>query len=274
MGNQETVVANYGRDGLVERILALALERAAGGELSHDHLAVYDEFHMGGRFATAQVHEALDAQTGHTILDVGSGIGGPARRLAARSGACVVGVDLTPQHVEGATLLSEQVGLGDRTQFHLGDVTALKFPAQLFDGAMMLFVGMNVPDKPALFAEVRRVLRDGARFVIYDPMRTGRGEPDYPMPWAATAADSCLASASDYDEALTAAGFEIERTASLIGAVQELAAAQDREGETPGQQDVIEMQFGDQAPARFRNIAAAISGGVIEPRLVVAQAGR
>src|SRR3954447_10485100 len=274
MGNQETVVANYGRDGLVERILALALDRADGAELSHDHLAIYDEFHMGGRFATAHVHEALDARPEHTILDVGSGIGGPARRVTAHSGASVVGVDLTPQHVAGATLLTEQVGMGERTRFHLGNVTELPFPDQSFDGAMMLFVGMNVPDKGALFAEVRRVLREGARFVIYDPMLTGRGEPDYPMPWAATADDSCLASASEYDEKVTAAGFDIERTASLVDAVQELAAAQEREAETPGQQDVIQMQFGDQAPARFRNIAAAISGGLIEPRLVVARAGR
>jgi SAM-dependent methyltransferase len=274
MGNQETVVANYGRDGLVERILALALERAAGGELTHDHLGIYDEFHMGGRFATAHVHDALDAKPEHTILDVGSGIGGPARRLAAHSGASVVGVDLTPQHVDGATLLSEQVGLADRTRFHLGDVTRLPFDDASFDGAMMLFVGMNVPDKPALFGEVRRVLRDGARFVIYDPMLTGRGEPDYPMPWAETAEDSCLAAASEYDDALTAAGFEIERTASLVDAVRELAAVQEREGEEPGQQDVIQMQFGAQAPARFRNIATSISSGVIEPRLVVARAGR
>src|SRR5690242_5882394 len=172
MGNQQTVVANYGRDGLVERILALAVDRADGAELSHEHLAIYDEFHMGGRFATAHVHDALDARPGHTILDVGSGIGGPARRVAAHSGATVVGVDLTPQHVEGATLLSSQVGMADLTRFHLGDVTELPFPEGAFDGAMMLFVGMNVPDKHRLFAEVRRVLRDGARFVIYDPMLT------------------------------------------------------------------------------------------------------
>ena len=273
MGNQETVVANYGRDGLVERILTLARERADGDELTHDHLAIYDEFHMGGRFATARVNEALDARPDHRILDVGSGIGGPARRVAAHSGATVVGVDLTPQHVAGAALLSDQVGMGDRTEFQLGDGTALPFLDKSFDGAMMLFVGMNVPDKRALFAEVRRVLRDGARFVIYDPMLTGRGEPDYPMPWAATADDSCLASISDYDEALAATHFEIERSASLVDAVRELAAAQEREGEAPGQQDVIEMQFGAEAPARFRNIAAAISGGLIEPRLVVARAG-
>src|SRR4051794_27965474 len=234
MRNRETVVANYARDGLVERILALALERADGAELTHDHLAIYDEFHMGGRFATSHVREALDAEPEHTILDVGSGIGGPARRLAAESGASVVGVDLTPQHVDGARLLSEQVGLADRTHFHLGDVTNVPFPDRSFDGAMMLFVGMNVPDKRALFAEVRRVLRDGARFVIYDPMLTGRGEPDYPMPWAATAEESCLVAASEYDEALTAVGFEIERTTSLVDAVRELAAAQDRDGEAPG----------------------------------------
>ena len=85
----------------------------------------------------------------------------------------------------------------------------MPFADRSFDGAYMMHVGMNIEDKAALCAEVSRVLRPGARFGIYDVMRTGDGEIAYPVPWATTAATSFLAQPAQYRQALEAAGFSV-----------------------------------------------------------------
>ncbi|TIM67985.1 MAG: hypothetical protein E5Y52_10090 [Mesorhizobium sp.] len=73
----------------------------------------------------------------------------------------------------------------------------------------MLHVGMNIADKRALFSEVARVLRAGARFGVLDVMRTGAGAMSYPLPWASTAETNAIAAPDQYRDTLSAAGFEI-----------------------------------------------------------------
>ena len=102
------------------------------------------------------------------MLDVGSGIGGPARYFASAYGCDVTGIDLTPAFVELANELTSRTGLADRVRFVQGSALALPFEAGSFDLATMNHVGMNIADKATLFAEVRRVLRPGGRFMIYE----------------------------------------------------------------------------------------------------------
>src|SRR5208282_4147982 len=90
-----------------------------------------------------------------------------------------------------------------------GSALSLIFPDGAFDGAYMLHVGMNIPDKTKLCSEVSRVLRTGSRFGIYDVMQTGDGELTYPVPWATTADTSAVAAPIDYRKALQAAGFVV-----------------------------------------------------------------
>jgi SAM-dependent methyltransferase len=116
-------------------------------------------------------------------LDIGSGIGGPARMIALRYGCRVTGVDLTPHFVEAARALSGMCGMADRVRFVVGSAVALPLRAASFDLALLLHVGMNVPDKSALFREARRVLRDGGTFAVYEVMRTGEGKLAFPVPW-------------------------------------------------------------------------------------------
>jgi SAM-dependent methyltransferase len=100
-------------------------------------------------------------------------------------------------------------GLAARVSYCQASALALPFEAGTFDGAYMMHVGMNIADKPALFAEVRRVLKPGAMFAIYDVMRTGAGELRFPLHWAATPETSFVVGAAEYRRALEAGGFSI-----------------------------------------------------------------
>ncbi|MDQ3557615.1 MAG: methyltransferase domain-containing protein, partial [Pseudomonadota bacterium] len=133
-------------------------------KISPEVLKPVDEFHIGGAEATAALLDKLDIRPDMEVLDIGSGIGGLARTIAERYKCRVTGVDLTPQFVKTARALSSMSGMADRVRFEVGSAVALPFSDASFDLALLLHVGMNVPDKWALFSEARRVLRDGGTF--------------------------------------------------------------------------------------------------------------
>ena len=129
---------------------------------------------------------------------------------------------------------------------------------------------MNVEDKPALFDEVRRVLVDGGRFVVYDPVRTGEGQPDFPVPWAATQGASHLATAEEYAGGLAAAGFTVVEQRDCSAEVVSLS--DQPESDLTGRVEIGRVQYGDEAPVRFGNLLRAVREGVVQPRLFVATA--
>jgi SAM-dependent methyltransferase len=129
---------------------------------------------------------------------------------------------------------------------------------------------MNVEDKPALFAEVRRVLRNGGRYVVYDPVRTGDGQPDFPVPWAGLAEHSHLATVEEYATLLSAAGFTVESQRDCTEDVLRLAEQQD--SDLTGRVEISRLQYGDESPTRFGNLVRAFREGVVQPRLYVATA--
>jgi ubiquinone/menaquinone biosynthesis C-methylase UbiE len=185
---------------------AAGLDRAT---LRPADLAPVDEFHIRGRAATLEIAEALDLSADSHLLDLGSGLGGPARTLAEVTGCTVIGVDLTPEFCEVATALSAWTGLSDRTRFHVADATATGLADAAVDTALTIHVAMNIADKPALYAEAFRVLRPGGRFVVYDVLQGEGGDVRYPVPWANDASTSFLATLQDMRDLLTAAGFEV-----------------------------------------------------------------
>src|SRR5881628_2762667 len=104
--------AYWGRDGLEEKILdALAAAGKNVDALTPDDLAPADQFHGGGKAATERLARLAGLRPGMRVLDVGGGLGGPARTLAAQFGCRVTVVDLTESYVRTATALTARLKL-------------------------------------------------------------------------------------------------------------------------------------------------------------------
>ncbi len=212
MSDDGKVTGHYGRGGLLERLeAALAEDGADPARPSLEALAPYDQFHGRGLEATEEIAAALEVAAQDHLLDIGSGIGGPARWMHRRFGCRVTGIDLTAEFCDVARHLSGRVGFGDKLRFEHGDALAMPFADASFDGAYSMNVSMNIADKDAFYREVRRVLKPGAWLVLSEIARGPGPELDYPVPWAASAEASFLSTPEETRRGLEAAGFEIVR---------------------------------------------------------------
>jgi SAM-dependent methyltransferase len=264
---ERAVTRHYGSYQVLEKIRAGLTELGADlSDVSPNQLKAVDEFHIGGAEATSALLDKLDIGSDTAVLDIGSGIGGPARTIALRFGCPVTGVDLTPDYVETARTLSEMVGMGDRIRFEVGSATALPFPDRSFDLATLLHVGMNIPDKPAVFREARRVLRAGGVFAVYEVMRVGEGELRFPVPWAETPDLSALDRPEAYRKAAEAAGFNLaeeeDRRAIALDFFARVQAQAAGKGPSPlGLHNLM----GPTVMEKTTNMIAAIKAGIIAP---------
>jgi SAM-dependent methyltransferase len=150
---------HYSRTDLTDRIKsALATFASEGQRLTVDQLAPLDQFHTRGILATAELATAAGLDASTRVLDLGCGVGGPARYLAATFGCQVTGVDLSPGFIDAATYLAVRCGLSDRVTFQVGDAVHLPFEDAAFDTVFLQHVAMNIEDRAALYAEVHRIL--------------------------------------------------------------------------------------------------------------------
>src|SRR4030088_1000 len=98
MSTEATVARHYGREQLEELILgAVARARKEPENLAAADLAAVDEFHVGGLEATQELAKHMELRAGMRLLDVGSGIGGPARYFAGGHGCKGSGIGLTEE---------------------------------------------------------------------------------------------------------------------------------------------------------------------------------
>jgi len=193
---------------------------AAGKDLGHlrpEDLALLEDFHTMGRIATTQLADLVEITPDDEVLDAGSGIGGTARYLAARSRCHVVAMDLTEEYCQIARWLNQLAGLDDRITVRQGDVTDLPFEAATFTLVFSQHVQMNVAIKALLYGEARRVLVDGGRLALWDIVVGEDGKPDFPLPWADRPEYSHLTTSYRLHAAIGASDFEIEQWNDLTG---------------------------------------------------------
>ena len=224
------VERHYTIADLGARILA-ALDGAGMdmGNLTPQDLAAMDQLHSGGWAMTEELAGTLDLGPGVHVLDIGCGIGGPARYLAHTFGCRVTGLELVESFCRAATMLTAWTGLDERVDFHHGNALEMPFPDAGFDVAWSQNVAMNIEDKRALYAEAHRVLRPGGHLAFAEVALGPAGEVIYPVPWAREPAISFLVPPDEMRAGLEAAGFRIveweDETASLV-AQRDTARAQ------------------------------------------------
>ena len=210
----ERVQDHYASAGTGSSIAARigAAVRATGGpntSITPETLAPFDHFHGGGLAATQELAAALQPQAGETILDIGCGIGGPARWIARRYNCSLTGVDLTQEFCDAARELNSLCGMAEQVRIVEGSALSLPLPDAIFDKAFSQFMVMNVADKAGIYREAFRVLKPGGRFVACYVSSGPNGLPEFPLPWAATSDHSFLASDEDTKRDFASAGFEI-----------------------------------------------------------------
>ncbi len=228
---ENDIAAHYASAGIAARILAAL---PAGAPVTPDALAPYDHFHGRGPAATADLLAALDPRPGDRLLDIGAGIGGPARWIAARSGCHVTGVELTGAFCEAARALNEATGLADRVTILHGNALAMPVPDGAFDRAYSHNVIMNIADKSGFHAEAFRVLRPGGLLLLFHGGKGPAGAPHYPAPWASSAATSFLSTPDESRDQVLAAGFDIlafrDRTAEGLPGQRKILESLERDG--------------------------------------------
>src|SRR3954453_4979343 len=215
MQNSDPVAHHYGRGGhaiggSAERILeALREANGPGAPVTPEALAPIDHFHGRGVLATGELVALLNPEPGERLLDIGSGIGGPARWIASRCGVHVTGVDLNPEFCAAARVLNAASGMTDRVTILEGSALDLPVPDAAFDRAYSQNVAMNIADKPRFYREAFRALVPGGMLALSNNCAGAAGEPYFPVPWATTRETSFLDSIEQTRAELEDSGFEI-----------------------------------------------------------------
>jgi len=266
----QDVEQHYGRHDLLERILeALSAAGHDTGRLAPADLAPVDEFHIRGLEATVELAARAAIQPGMRVLDVGCGIGGSARHLAAQHGCHVTGIDLTRDYIEVARALGERTGLADRVEFHHGSATQLPYPGGSFDVVWTEHVQMNIADKARFYGEIARVLKPGGRLLFHDIFSRDGREPHFPVPWAANASISFLADTDAVADVLAAQGMRIldweDRSADSLEWFRNAVARFNSQGPAPLG---LHLLMGGSALPKFENLIRNLE----EARIAVIQA--
>lgn len=182
----------------------IAPDRAEAADLH-----AIDMIHMGGLAATDRLASMAAITPGQHVLDVGSGVGGPARRLASRFGADVCGIELSEVLHGTGEALTQLVRLGGSVRHVHGSALSLPFDDATFDAVIMQHVAMQISEKDRLFAELARVVRPGGCLALHE-LFSGEGEIHYPLPWAKEASMSALEPVETCADRLARLGFAVD----------------------------------------------------------------
>jgi len=261
MTDSNTVVReHYARHDLIGSLLNALKEAGKDvNALTREDLATFDEFHIRGRDATREVAELAGLQPEMEVLDVGCGIGGPARTLAEEYGCVVHGIDLVDEYIEAAEELTKRVGMSDRVAFTTADALRIPFPDSRFDAAFMEHVSMNIPDKKVLFREIGRVLRPDGVFADYVICAGLESPVQYPVPWSDDGRASFLILPDEYVRQVEGAGFVISKqldlTAKSLAWIEEVIVKMAARPAGSAAPLGLNLIMGESAGQKLKNVA-------------------
>ena len=268
MSASRDVSRHYSRGELLDRLSAALVQD--GVDPRHpdmESLAPYDQFHGRGLEATVEIANLLDVAADDRILDIGSGIGGPARYFAHRFGCDVTGIDLTAEFCDVASHLTGLLGLGQRVRFVLGNAVRMPFANDSFDGAYSMNVSMNIADRAGLYREIHRVLRPDGWLMLSEIAKGAGGDAEYPTPWADSARTSFLSTPEETRRGLLEAGIDVVRVHSTREAALAFGArsrAMVDRGEKPPHR-AVGLIHGEIGPRAIANTARALADARIVP---------
>jgi len=265
----DPVESHYESGDLSERILdALRQMGRDPNHLTQADLMSADQFHTRGLSATRDLAELAAFSPGLEVVDVGCGLGGPARYLAAEYNCRVTGVDIVAEFCSVAEMLTERVGLADRVTFRHASALELPFPEGQFDAAWTFQAQMNIADKPAFYAEIFRVLKPGGRLVFQDIFQGEGGEVHLPLPWAAAYEINHLVPPGQAREIIEKCGFLVLDWRNTTRKLLDWYAKQKACSDKPPPPLGIHLVLGPDARAKVRNQKR----NAVENRLVWIQA--
>ena len=151
-----------------EILTKLAAQGASLDALSQADLKDFDQDHYGGTEVLDELADAAGINHEHHVLDVCSGMGGPARWLAFQRNCKVTGLDFTLSRVEAARRLTERVQLDHLVDFIHGDATAMPLASAHYDVLIAQEAWLHIPDKATLISECARVLKPGGTIAFTD----------------------------------------------------------------------------------------------------------
>jgi SAM-dependent methyltransferase len=275
MENQRSIADHWATGDVYELVLG-ALRKAGKSpeNLTLEDLAPVDHFHARGVTATVALADRLPVEPGHHILDIGCGLGGPARYFARRFGCKVTGIDITPAFVEAANKLTALLGMSSQVTIEHGDGQHLPYADATYDGAYAQHVTMNVADRARFFAEASRVLKPRAFFALTEHGLGPTGNPLHPVPWSTDGSGAYLKTPAETRALLQAAGFAdivVEDTGQEYLAAYRRALDLAAQGALPPVGTHILL--GETAPQKLRNAARNIEEGRTRPVQVECRRG-
>ena len=261
----DAVRQHYGMSGILDRVNAFLLERGIDPERpTYEDFFPFDQLHGGGTQATREHIERAGIKASMHVMDLGCGVGGCSRVIAATCGCRVTGIDLTPDFIEVARELTRRCGM--HIEFRLADALDLPFAEGTFDHVWCHNVTMNIQDKRKLASEVARVLKRGGRFSCSELGQGLGGALIFPLPWATDASASFLVTPAMMRQALEDGGLRISEEIDISGAgiafLREMRARAER-GDPPLNANHVIM--GDDFGERIRNVGrCAMEKRVVE----------